>query len=91
MAAAAKIRAPDKGICSYLGDISELERGRGRVQRLHPLIFVPWKPLHRPVEVCHTRSQPLRLKFLDKEIGALCFTLLTVQCPGGGSPLRTVC
>ena len=66
---------------------------------MHSPAPMPSQSLHRPLytDICQTRSLPLRPKLLDGEISfflrkgqVVCFSLLSAQCPGGGSLLSTI-
>ena len=59
--------------------------------------YVPWEQLCRPINVCQTWGLPLSMKLQEKQsallyrkTGGVCLSLLSVQCPGGGSLPRTI-
>lgn len=87
---ATKIRAPDKGISSFLQDTSKLGQGRGRAKSLFPMASVPWDLCHQFLYVCQTRNLSLWQNLLDKQIGLFLRETNGVQCPGSGCLSRIV-
>ena len=65
--------------------------------------IAPWEKFHRPLEMCQTRSLTFKPNLLDKQIdlslrktaggrggGESCFSLLSMQCSGGGNLSRSL-
>lgn len=81
---------------SFLRGTGELEWGRGVAQRWHSLAYVPWEHLYSPwlwgkSSTCLLawRSRTRKKDSFTERLG-MCFSLLSVQCPGGGSLPKTV-
>lgn len=74
-------------IISFVED--KLEWGCGKMLILHPLSSIPWGNLHEHLSMCQTRSQALRAKLLEEQIGFFFLRktgcLQFMQCPGSCS------
>lgn len=90
-----KIREPDKGINSFWETRASWTRLK-ESEKVASINLCSLKSLLRPLDVCQTRSLPLRPRFWDKQIGIfhrktrVYFSLLSVQCLQSGRLPRTI-
>ena len=81
------IEALDESISSFLGDNGAMQRDCPKTASAP---YVPWEKSCSPLDVCQTWSLPLKPEFQYKQkTKGMCHSLLSAQCPRGGSLPRT--